>query len=66
MARRVRLTGVQRTAQLAATVALQTAHEQRDDARRYQSCIAYAARVIEATRNTVELVDRNSNRAWRD
>lgn len=66
MPRARRLTPTQRTAQSAATVALKTADEQRADRRRYESCIAYAARVIEATRSTVQTVDRNTDRAWRD
>lgn len=54
-------------AQLAVTVALQTAHEQRKDGRRYASCIAYASRVIDSTRNTISPVfDKDSPRAWRD
>ncbi len=50
----------------AVTVALQTAHDNRDDDRRYAACIGYAAKAIDMTRRTVELVDRRTDRAWRD
>lgn len=66
VARARRLTREQAIAQDAVTEALRTAHENRKDERRYAACLAYAARTIEATRSTVALVDRNSDRAWRD
>jgi hypothetical protein len=67
VARARRLTREQGVAQDAATAALQTAHENRLDARKYRSCLDYAARAIETTRATVERVDRHDRtRAWGD
>ena len=66
MARPRRLTREQGVAQDAVTASLQTAHAHREDERRYAACIDYAARTIDMTRRTVELVDRKTDRAWRD
>lgn len=64
--RQRRLTREQAVAQDAITEALRTAHEHRNDARRYRSCLDYAARTIDATRSSVDLVDRHDRaHAWR-
>lgn len=63
---RRRLTRVQAIAQDAISEALRTAHEHRKDERKYRSCLDYAARTIDKTRATVDLVDRHDRAdAWR-
>lgn len=61
-----RLTPGQMAAQRAATEALRTADANRKHPGKYMACIGYAARAIEATRSTIQLVDRKTDRAWRD
>lgn len=66
MASAGRLTREQLVSQNAITAALQAADAHRADPRRYLACIVYASRVVDVTRGSIELVDRKTNRAWRD
>lgn len=65
MARPV-MTQAQRAAQRAITTALYAAQLHRSNADRYAKCIAYAARIIDELRLTLDTVDPRIDRAWRD
>ena len=48
------------------TAALEAADTHRSDGRNYKACVDHAARIIDRSRASLELVDRKTDSAWRD